>query len=84
MPPTKQYKPRRTRGLGFVPPTLRHQHLIRLPFDKTDQKCPPAREAGEVGVAEEERAAESQGGEKSQALTEADSQEIEDVDMEPN
>lgn len=41
-----QHKPKRTKGLGFVPPTLRLQHQVRLPFVKTDQKSSGAE--GEV------------------------------------
>lgn len=44
----KQYKPQRTKGLGFVPPTLRLQHLVRLPFvrnSEVDRKIQVEREA---------------------------------------
>lgn len=83
MPANKQYKPTRTRGLGFVPPTLRLQHQVRLPFirDSCDNKNTlPSRETSAVGVAEEE-AADSQEGSKNQAMTDADSQEVEEVEM---
>lgn len=59
-----QYKPKRTNGLGFIPPTLRHQHLIRLPFIKpghADKKAPPAEGAGAL-----EEGAAAQGGGESQ------------------
>lgn len=49
-----QYKPRRTRRAGFVPPTLRLQHQVRLPFVKSaDLKAQVAKKGSgsEGGVA---------------------------------
>lgn len=48
-----QYKPTRTQGVGFIPPTLKRQHQIRLPFIKNpgaDRDAQIARHSGELGA----------------------------------
>lgn len=58
-----QHKPKRTKGLGFVPPTLRLQHQVRLPFVKSSEADRKASGAeGEVAksIETESPATESQ------------------------
>lgn len=80
MSSNKQYKPSRTSGVGFTPPTLQRQHRYRLPFVKTEeanQEPLPATEDHAPKVVEEGMGAtEGQEGE-SQPMT-TSSQVMED------
>lgn len=72
-----QHKPKRTKGLGFVPPTLQLQHQVRLPFDKcseADRKASGAE--GEVAKSIETESPATESQEADSQSQEADGQYV--------